>query len=112
MSNLKLKKRKLNSETTVSIPTYKSYDINDSKESCQNKNYGTASRFKSLSIDDIKLPCVGYKEVEKSFKEHGKFIGRGSYGEVYEGLYQNQPAVAKFSGYDSIDRLANIISNR
>ena len=90
-------------EQRSSAMTYKSIDVSNLSNSSQNKNYGLASRFKNLSIGDVQLPCVGFDEIEESFKKHGKFIGRGSYGQVHEGLYQDKPAVAKFSGYDSID---------
>ena len=79
-------------------------DVNDSSTSGnQDKHLGTASRFKDLSIDDIKVPSADFNEIKEIFKGSGQFIGRGSYGKVYEGIYQSIPAVAKFSEYNTLD---------
>jgi len=74
------------------------------------KTYGVASRFKDLTFDTITVPRAYFDDKNNySFLYNGSlnvfenFIGRGAYGDVYEGQFENKKAAAKFCNYMGAD---------
>ena len=97
------------SEPYSVVRTYKSCS-NNSSDSNQNRKGGLSSRLKNLEIEELKLDQEDFVKIHKAFKNSGKFIGKGAFGQVYGGKYQGKKAVAKFCKYSGLDNKKYILN--
>ena len=64
----------------------------------------------NLKIEDLKLPKKDFVKYKKAFKNSGRYIGKGAFGQVYEGKYKGKEAVAKFCRYSGSDQKKYILN--
>ena len=94
----------------MSISAYSAGSSNNSSNINQNPGGDLSSRLKDLDIEKLELTRADFIEIKKAFKVLGKPIGQGAFGQVYEGKYQGQQAVAKFCKYSGEDQEKYILN--
>ena len=94
----------------MSLSGHSAGSSNNSSKIIQNGAGELPSRLKDLDIEKLELTQADYIEIKKAFQVSGKQIGQGAFGQVYEGKYQGQQAVAKFCKYSGQDQEKYILN--